>query len=63
VNWSREYGDLRIAHFIGMHALQVLPFAGWRLGKHTATIKLVAGLYFLLAVFVLVRALQGHALM
>ena len=28
VNWSTRAGDLRIAHFLGMHAIQALPLAG-----------------------------------
>ncbi|MEL7188967.1 MAG: hypothetical protein AAGK17_05390 [Pseudomonadota bacterium] len=27
--WSREYGDLRPAHFVSLHLMQTVPFAGW----------------------------------
>lgn len=33
VGWSTRAGDLRIAHFLGIHALQALPLLGWALSR------------------------------
>lgn len=62
VNWSTKYGDPRIAHFIGMHALQVLPVLAFYLLKNTKWVLLAAFLYALLAGFTLWQALQGRPL-
>lgn len=62
LNWSYRYGDPRIAHFIGMHALQILPLLSFYLLRNTRAVFIVSILYALLAVFTLVQALHGKPL-
>jgi hypothetical protein len=31
--WSADHGDLRVAHFLGMHGLQVFPLLAWWLAR------------------------------
>ena len=59
VNWSTEYGDLRIAHFIGIHSLQVLPLFGYYISKTKMQTILFSAAYFLLASALFLQAMKG----
>ena len=58
VNWSTQYGDLRAAHFIGIHSLQIIPLFGYYIAKSNRSVQLFAAGYFIVAMFLFIQALQ-----
>jgi len=71
LGWSTVGGDLRAPHFVGLHALQLLPLFGWLVGRYgkkleTGTRKAligIAGLGYLGLVGLLTwQALRGQSI-
>jgi hypothetical protein len=71
LNWSTKGGDLRVAHFIGLHALQVLPLVGYlfssprvaeRIENPTRWVWTIGALYGGLSLLLFLQALSGAPL-
>ncbi len=65
MGWSRDAGDLRVAHFLATHALHFVPVAGlaavWLVPAQAMRVVWVAaGLFAALVIFTFVQALQGR---
>ncbi|HJS56250.1 MAG TPA: hypothetical protein VJ765_16980 [Chitinophagaceae bacterium] len=59
VNWSDEHGDLRVAHFFGLHSLQVLPAFGNYISKTKRQTILFSVGYFVVATALFLQAMKG----
>ncbi len=67
--WSTEHGDVRVAHFLGLHALQVLPlFAlafvrlGWTEASRVRIVWALSASYVALFGLLLWQALRGQSI-
>ena len=65
--WNRSGGDLRVAHFLGLHAAQAVPLAAWGLAAagvrgpwRERLVWLAAAVWAGLAVAVFAQALGGR---
>lgn len=70
-NWSENHGDLRAAHFLGLHGVQIIPLIGWwllrkkRLSElqRTRLVWLASGTYVSCFALLVWQALRGQALL
>lgn len=67
LGWSTEVGDLRPAHFLALHAMQVLPLSGalvdrWAFRRQRSLMILGAAIYTCATLAVFAQALAGRVL-
>jgi hypothetical protein len=67
--WSRTGGDLRVAHFLGIHAMQILPLLGWWFARRQPvpqalhSVRTAAAIYTALTLATFAQALAGVPLL
>ncbi len=70
-HWNRDHGDLRVPHFLSLHAMQVLPLFGWwltrrrrlRAEQRTALAWTASLAYFAFFLILWIQANLGQALL
>jgi len=63
VGWSTVGGDLRVGHFVGLHAMQVLPFFGWWVARRRNAFSRLREIHRLGFVFIAGSAYLGFVLL
>lgn len=59
--WSREHGDLRVSHFFGLHAMQILPILTWLFFRRRPGWVIAAGsVYGAVLIFLFAQAMAGQ---
>lgn len=68
--WSRTHGDLRVAHFLGLHALQMLPLLslivagrGWQEARRVRLTLAASASYISLFGLLMWQALRGQSVL
>ncbi len=70
LGWSKVVGDLRVAHFFGLHALQILPLIGYGITKGFVDLSVlrqkvlvsISGFtYFAFIILLTFQALRGES--
>ncbi len=62
LTWSTKFGDLRWAHFLGMHGLQALPVTAWLLGQK-ALVAAVFTVALGITILAMLIALDGRPML
>lgn len=65
IGWSRQVGDLRVAHFFALHLQQALALVGWALARsrwaeRTRLVDIAAAAMLAFTIFTFVQALAGR---
>lgn len=66
--WSREHGDLRAGHFVGLHAVQLLPLFALVVSRRrssaiaTGLVRVASSSYGALFLLLLFQALRGESI-